>query len=111
MRAPDPLIARLEEQVRELRAAVEDAAEAICRVDTDGRIVSVNRAFTRLTGYEAPEIVGRSWETTVSSADRPLIRGDLTTATEKVEREVHGARNDGTPFDMTLAVVPIIDQN
>jgi PAS domain S-box-containing protein len=105
------LVARLEEQVRELRAAVEDAAEGICRVDTDGRVVSVNRAFTRLTGYETAEIVGRSWETTVSSADRALIRGDLNTATEKVEREVHGARKDGTPFDMTLAVVPIIDQN
>ena len=39
------LVARLEEQVRELRAALEDAAEGICRVDTDGRVVSVNRAF------------------------------------------------------------------
>src|SRR3954452_15364665 len=104
MRTPDLQVARLEEQVRELRVAVEDAAEGICRVDTDGRVVSVNRAFTRLTGYDAGEIVGRSWETTVSSADRALIRGDLNTATEKVEREVHGARKDGTPFDMTLAV-------
>ena len=111
IRTPDLLVARLEEQVRELRAAVEDAAEGICRVDTDGRVVSVNRAFTRLTGYEAAEIVGRSWETTVSSADRALVRGDLTTAVEKVEREIHGARKDGTPFDMTLAVVPIIDPN
>jgi signal transduction histidine kinase/CheY-like chemotaxis protein len=45
----------------------------------------------------------------VSAADRPLIRADLQAATEKVEREVHGARKDGTPFDMQLAVVPIID--
>jgi PAS domain S-box-containing protein len=95
--------------VRELRAALEDAAEAICRVDLEGRVVSVNRAFTRLTGYEPAEIVGRSWETTVSAADRPLIRADLQTATEKVERDVHGARKDGTPFDIQLAVVPIID--
>jgi len=108
-RTSDVLVARLEEQVRELRAALEDAAEAICRVDLEGRIVSVNRAFSRLTGYEPGEIVGRSWETTVSAADRSLIRGDMQTAVEKVEREVHGARKDGTPFDMQLAVVPIID--
>jgi PAS domain S-box-containing protein len=103
------LVARLEEQVRELRAALEDAAEAICRVDTDGRVLSVNRAFTRLTGYEPGEIVGRGWETTVSAADRAIVRADLQTATDKVEREVHGARKDGTPFDMQLAVVPVID--
>jgi PAS domain S-box-containing protein len=109
VRTPDLLVTRLEEQVRELRAALEDAAEAICRVDTDGRVVSVNKAFSRLTGYEPGEIVGRSWETTVSTADRALVRGDLQTAVEKVEREVHGARKDGTPFDMLLAVVPVID--
>jgi len=42
------VVARLEEQVRELRAALEDAAEGICRVELDGRVLSVNRAFTRL---------------------------------------------------------------
>ena len=109
VRTPDLLVARLEEQVRELRAALEDAAEGICRVDTDGRVISVNRAFSRLTGYEAAEIVGRSWETTVSAADRPLVRADLQNAKEKVERDVHGARKDGTPFDMQLSVVPIVD--
>ena len=109
LRTPDLLVARLEEQVRELRAALEDAAEGISRVDTDGRVISVNRAFSRLTGYEAAEIVGRSWETTVSAADRPLVRADLQNAKEKVERDVHGARKDGTPFDMQLSVVPIID--
>jgi PAS domain S-box-containing protein len=109
VRTSDVVVSRLEEQVRELRAALEDAAEAICRVDLEGRVVSVNRAFTRLTGYEAGEIVGRSWETTVSAADRPLVRADLQVATEKVERDVHGARKDGTPFDMQLAVVPIVD--
>jgi PAS domain S-box-containing protein len=108
-RTSDVVVMRLEEQVRELRAALEDAAEAICRVDGEGRVVSVNRAFSRLTGYEPGEIVGRSWETTVSAADRPLIRADLHTATDKVEREVHGARKDGTPFDMQLSMVPITD--
>jgi len=56
-RSSDVLVARLEEQVRELRAALEDAAEAICRIDLEGRVVSTNRAFTRLTGYESSEIV------------------------------------------------------
>jgi PAS domain S-box-containing protein len=103
------LVARLEEQVRELRAALEDAAEAICRVDADGRVVSVNRAFGRLLNYTPDEIIGRSWEVVVSAADRPIVRADLRALTDKVEREVHGARKDGTPFDMQLAVVPVSD--
>ena len=64
------LVARLEDQVRELRAALEDAAEAICRLDADGRVVSVNRAFCRLFGYTHDEIAGRSWEVAVSTAER-----------------------------------------
>ena len=109
VRTSDVLVARLEEQVRELRAALEDAAEAICRVDADGRVVSVNRAFGRLLNYTPDEIIGRSWEVVVSAADRPIVRADLRALTDKVEREVHGARKDGTPFDMQLAVVPVSD--
>src|SRR5262245_15095147 len=108
-RTSDALVARLEEQVRELRAALEDAAEAICRIDLEGRVVSINRAFTRLTGYEPSEIVGRNWEVIVSAADRAAVRGDLNTARDKVEREVHGAHKEGTPFGMLMAIVPVID--
>ena len=109
VRASDPAVARLEDQVRELRAALEDAVEAICRVDTDGRVLSINRAFTRLAGYTAEEIVGRSWEDVVASSDRPIVRADMRAAADKVEREVHGVRKDGTPFDMVLAVVAVTD--
>ena len=109
LRTSDVLVSRLEDQVRELRAALEDAAEAICRIDVDGRVVSVNRAFCLFFGYTPDEIIGRSWEVAVSGADRPLVRADLRTAADKVDREVHGARKDGTPFDMQLAVVPVAD--
>ncbi len=109
VRTSDVLVSRLEEQVRELRAALEDAAEAICRVDADGRVLSVNRAFCRLFGYTPDEIIGRSWEVAVSTADRPLVRADMRALADKVEREVHGARKDGTPFDMQLAVVTVSD--
>ena len=57
-----------DQEVRELRAALEDASEAICRIDSDGRVASVNRAFATLTGYEAQDILGRSWEVWVAAA-------------------------------------------
>jgi PAS domain S-box-containing protein len=109
VRTSDVLVTRLEEQVRELRAALEDAAEGICRIDSDGKIISINRSFARLSGYEPGELVGQSWEGTVASADRVVLRADIRDAATKVEREVHGVRKDGTPFDMLLAVVPVFD--
>src|SRR5690348_15243394 len=110
-RATDPAVTRLEDQVRELRAALEDAAEAICRVDMEGRVISVNRAFTRLAGYLPEEIVGRSWEDVVAPSDRSVVRADMRASADKVDRDVHGVRKDGTPFDMCLAVVAVTDGN
>ena len=59
VRAADLVVSRLEEQVRELRAALEDAAEGICRIDRAGRVVSVNRAFLRLFGLSGSDAPGR----------------------------------------------------
>jgi PAS domain S-box-containing protein len=107
MRSSESATGRLEAELRELRAALEEADEGICRIDGAGRIVSINRAFSRLSGFASEDIVGRSWECFVASADRPALRIDLSSATAKVEREAHGVRKDGTPFDMQLGVFPV----
>ncbi len=107
VRTSDLVVARLEEQVRELRAALEDAADGICRVDLDGRVLTVNRAFTRLLGATADQTIGRSWEAFVAPADREALRADLRAAADKVEREVRGVRADGSSFEMQLSIVPV----
>jgi PAS domain S-box-containing protein len=85
VRTADVVVARLEEQVRELRAALEDAAEGICRIDLDGQVVSVNRAFTRLVGRPAEQAIGRSWEALIAPEDRAALGGDLRAIGEKLE--------------------------
>ncbi|MGE5525854.1 MAG: EAL domain-containing protein [Rhodospirillaceae bacterium] len=40
--------------------ALEHARDAILVTDAEGRIISVNRAFTELTGYEPSDVVGRN---------------------------------------------------
>jgi PAS domain S-box-containing protein len=109
VRTADVVVARLEEQVRELRAALEDAAEGICRIDLDGRVISVNRAFTRLLGATAEESMGGSWEALVHPDDRQTLRADLRAATEKFEREIRGVRADGAIFQMQLSIVPVLE--
>ena len=109
VRTSDLVVARLEEQVRELRAALEDAAEGICRVDVEGRVTSVNRAFTRLVGASAEQSTGGRWEAFVAPEDREALRDDLRTASEKIEREVGGLRADGSTFEMQLSIVPVVE--
>lgn len=45
---------------RRLTAAVEQTAESVVITDTDGRIVYVNPAFERVSGYTREEVLGRN---------------------------------------------------
>ncbi len=49
-----------EERLARLAIAVEQADEDVMITDTSSRIVYVNPAFTRITGYAPDEVVGRS---------------------------------------------------
>lgn len=51
---------RLESQMRLLGVAFHHSGEAIMITDHDNRIVTVNAAFTRLTGYSQEEVVGKN---------------------------------------------------
>lgn len=53
---------RREQHERQLRLSAsvfDNANEGIMIVDVNGKVVSVNNAFTRTTGYEADEVIGR----------------------------------------------------
>jgi diguanylate cyclase (GGDEF)-like protein/PAS domain S-box-containing protein len=49
-----------EQQLRLAGEVFDGSIEGIMITDSDGRILSVNRAFTRITGYCAAEAVGRT---------------------------------------------------
>ncbi|NDY93768.1 putative bifunctional diguanylate cyclase/phosphodiesterase [Ideonella livida] len=48
-----------EEHARLIARVFEDSHQAICITDADTRIVTVNRAFTEVTGYTLDELAGR----------------------------------------------------
>ncbi len=50
----------MEEELRKLAAATENAAEAIIMVDPQYNITYVNPAFTEISGYASAEIIGRN---------------------------------------------------
>jgi PAS domain S-box-containing protein len=53
-------IRRMESQMQLLGTAFHHSGEAIMITDDDNRIVTVNPAFTTLTGYSQQEVVGRN---------------------------------------------------
>jgi two-component system, cell cycle sensor histidine kinase and response regulator CckA len=95
-----------------LALVVEQAAEAVMMTTVDGRIIYVNPAFERITGFSAAEAVGRM--PSILAAERQdramyhdlwqtILRGEVWRA------EITNRRKDGTPFTWEEAITPIRD--
>ena len=101
---PHPLLAR----------ALEAAANAVFIADRDGRIVWVNDAFCRLSGYGRDECIGRTpglLKSGRQSADfyRELwatILAGRTWQGEVVER-----RRDGSLWTASQVITPLLDES
>jgi PAS domain S-box-containing protein len=79
----------------------------------DGPIVFVNAAFTRLTGYEPQEVIGRNCRLLQGSdTDRGTVAA-MAAALRKgqpFEAELLNRRKDGTPFWNALVIAPVPDR-
>ena len=99
------------------KAAVEAAGEAIlitsAELDEPGpRIEYANPAFTRMTGYEAHEVLGRSPRLLQGSrTDRAVLdrlRASLE-AGEFAQGEALNYRKDGTTYTVEWLITPVRD--
>lgn len=103
---------RATQQLQLLHAALRAAPTGWVITDARGRIEWVNPAFTRLTGYPAHEVIGRTpqllrsghhsrefyvrmWET--------IERGDVW------EGDLHNRRKDGTLYEEHMIIAPVRD--
>ncbi|TLS69013.1 PAS domain S-box protein [Mariprofundus erugo] len=101
---------RAEEVYRMLSKSVEAAGEVVLITDSHGMIEYVNPAFTRVTGYEAAEVIGEKPSILKSDAQDPkfyrdmwqtITRGDVWRGT-MVDR-----RKDGSYYPALMTVSPI----
>lgn len=107
-------------QLRLLQSVVVNANDAVLitqadQIDADGtRIIYVNEAFTRMTGYTADEVVGKT----------PRILHGLKTNRKELDKvrhalehwqpvraEIINYRKDGTEFWVELNVSPVADES
>jgi PAS domain S-box-containing protein len=110
VRSQATVIGPLEQELRELRQAFEDAPEAICRIDLQWRFVRVNRAHAEMLGHAAEKLIGQSWEETIDPRDRGSLRSEVAAARAArtgIDREVRAIRLDGTVFPMRIVMAPI----
>jgi PAS domain S-box-containing protein len=66
-----------EEQLEVAAHAFEQMAEGMVITNAAGRILSTNRAFSRITGYASEEVVGRPEREIRSSMQQPSFYDDL----------------------------------
>ncbi len=103
----------VEQTLRQLATVVEQAAEDIIIVNTEGIIAYVNPAFERITGYTREEAVGQTpaflksgkhdrafyqdlWDT--------IIRGDVWTG------RIINRRKDGSLIEEDTTISPVYDR-
>ncbi|TAN46650.1 MAG: EAL domain-containing protein [Methylococcaceae bacterium] len=98
----------------QLAATVYKAiGEAIMVADADNRIVAVNPAFTRLTGYSEAEAVGQTTKLLKSGRQDQAFYRDMWLALEKTghwQGEIHNRRKNGEVYLEWLAISTIYDE-
>ena len=100
----------IEERER-LAAAVDQAAEAILTTDRHENVTYVNPAFTRIIGYSAAEVLGKSVHNLDESADptRLAEMGAALARGESWEGRLQQCRRDGTIVELDMAIAPLRD--
>lgn len=105
---------RLEEETRRSAAAIEQTAETIVITDIDGTIQYVNPAFTRSTGYDRDEVIGRNPRILKSGKHsrefyremwEALLRGDVWRG------HLINRRKDGSQLEEDAAISPVRDES
>ncbi len=93
--------------------ALSDASLGVVLGDRGGRLTYANRGMTRLTGYEASELVGHSLSMLRAPDTDPAVAKELETTVEGPRRfdgDLRFRRKDGTSFWGALLVSPASDR-
>jgi PAS domain S-box-containing protein len=97
---------------RLLIQALESARDGIMITDLQGTILKVNQALEELTGYSRHELLGQTPRLLKSSAHRPELYTEMwqtILARRSWQGELTNRRKDGTLFQVSLTVSPIVD--
>lgn len=98
---------------RFLASAIEVSSQAMVIANDTQEVVYVNPAFTRITGYEAGEVLGKGL------CEMPALEADVraigmlrqgVAAGRPVQTELLSRTKDGIPYWVDFSVVPVKDE-
>ncbi|BBL60119.1 sensor domain-containing protein [Methylomonas koyamae] len=101
---------RVEEALQQAALIYQHSSEAMLLADADDRILTINPAFTAITGYEADEVVGKH----IGLLNRDIHSEAMWQAIRKDGHwrgEVWDKRKNGESFAKALTVNTIFDAN
>lgn len=103
---------RVEEELCEMNLVLENAVEGISRLDTQGRFITVNKAYADKVGYQPEEMLGMDWQATVYPEEREntFAAYQYMLTNGKVEVETRGVRKDGSVFYQHLVMISAYDK-
>ncbi|MBI2275885.1 MAG: response regulator [Dechloromonas sp.] len=102
-----------EQDLRRLSTAVEQSPTSIVITDTEARIIYVNQAFTRTSGYSADEVIGqnpRILQSGETAKATYLSMWSTLTAGTIWRGELRNRRKDGSLYT-ELAIISPVRQN
>jgi PAS domain S-box-containing protein len=102
-------LAALRAREEQYRVIFDGSADSLALWNSELRKVDTNPAYTRLFGYTRDEAIGMSFPDNLDAQGRDArierIRAAL--AGQEGSLETHGARRDGSRFDLELRYLPI----
>ncbi|MEG4487474.1 PAS domain S-box protein [Microcoleus sp. D2_18a_B4] len=101
-----------EAELREMSEVMKNALSGISKIDTQGRYLYVNKAYSDVTGYQPEEMIGMSWEKTVDpdELEKVVPAYWLMVQDGRVEVETRGVRKDGSVFYKQLVMISTYDE-
>jgi PAS domain S-box-containing protein/diguanylate cyclase (GGDEF)-like protein len=103
---------RSEGAVRQARAVYESTSDGVVVTDRDGTILSVNRAFSDISGYAPEEVIGKNPRILQSGRHDAGFYEDLWRALAdrgRWEGEIFNRRKDGTIYPERLSISAVRD--
>ncbi len=103
-----------EAELRKLSSALEQSAHGVVITNPQGVIEYVNPAFTKMTGYTAEEVVGKTPSVLRSGKHPPEFYRQLwetISRSETWQGELINRRKDGTLYWEAQTIAPVLDED
>ncbi len=104
----------MEDKLRKLSQAIEQAGESVVITDINGTIEYVNPAFTYITGYSREEVIGKNPRILKSGIqDDHYYKQlwDTITHGNTFQKQLFDRRKDGSFYPALMSIAPIRDEN